>query len=723
MYYIGVDIGGTFTDLVLMDDSGDTRFYKTPTTPGDLKVGVFDALRLVAEDLGLTTRPEGQNSLPRGGAEDAGRAVRPLLSQVAHFGHGTTQITNALLQRKGVKTGLITTKGFADTIFIQRMMGLAAGLTDDEARHYSHRSLPVPIVPRNLVREVAERVDFAGAEVVPLSESGAVEAVRDLVGQGVEAIAVCFLWSFMNPKHEKQVQAIITREAPGVFVSISSELLPVMGEYERTSATVMNAYLAPITATYIKDLTGSLGQAGLKGKLCIMNSMGGVTTATEAAETAVHLLSSGPVGGVLGSISLGKALGIDNIVATDMGGTSFDVAVIADGKPTVAGLSEFSKYHISIPMVEVSSIGAGGGSIARVENGEVKVGPQSASARPGPVCYDRGGVFPTVTDADLILGIIDANYFLGGRIKLARDKAEQAIAEHIARPLGLNTVEAAAGIRRIVDSHMADLLRAYTLERGHDPRDFVVFAYGGAGPTHCASYAAELGAKQLIVPVTATVHSAYGALGADLKYTFEMTDLLRTPPYFQRASEHLDVDRVNRNFSALEERGIAALRRNGITDEKMVFKRTLCMLYRRQAHEIPVSIPWQRLGPPEIDELVGMFERAYEDLYGKGTAYKEAGIEIRRFRLDAIGLLPKPALRKHTAGKADPSAALLGERQVYFNEISGSARTKVYDGSRLAAGNVAGGPAVLQYPGTTVVIPPGQRALIDQYLNCIIEKS
>ncbi len=700
-YFIGVDVGGTFTDLALMDEHGQVKPYKVSTTPGDFKTGVVNALKLAAEDHGLS--------------------LETLLGRVRYFGHGTTIATNALIQRKGAKTGLITTLGFGDTIIVQRMLALAAGLTDEEARHYSRRQGPVPIIPRKLIREVTERVVYNGREVVPVNQDEARKAVRELVGEGVEALAICFLWSFMNPSHEQEVARMVAEEAPHVFVTISSELLPAIGEYERTSATAINAYLAPIIYAYIQDLTATLRQAGLKSPVCIMNSMGGVTAATEAARTSVALINSGPSGGVLGSIYLGKMLGMDNIIATDMGGTSFDVSIIAGGKPSITTLVEVSKYHVSMPMIDIASIGSGGGSIASVVNGELKVGPESASSRPGPACYDAGGDYATVTDADLVLGIIDADYFLGGRIKLNRARAEKAITDNVAKPLGLSLVEAAAGIKRIVDSQMADLLRAYTIQRGFDPRDFVLFAYGGAGPTHCASYAAELNVKRIVVPSMATVHSAYGALASDMRLTLEMTDLIRTPALAADPAKYLDPERINRNFEGLEKKGAEALAKNGIAGDNMVFERTLGMLYRRQSREIQVPVPPGRLGPEDMGKLVEHFEKVYEDWYGKGTAYKEAGIELRRFRVDAIGRLPKPSLKKYEANGGAASAAVIRTRPVYFYENSRFFDTPVYDGDRLTAGGRLSGPAIIQYPGTTVVLNPGQKAEIDSYLNCLID--
>jgi N-methylhydantoinase A len=499
VYCIGIDIGGTFTDIVVVDDQGQLRIYKTESTPGDLSRGVVEGLRLASEDLGLS--------------------LTGLMSATSYFAHGTTAATNAFIERKGAPTGLITTKGFGDTVLIQRMMGFTAGLTEDQIPHYTCRAYPAPVVPPHLIKEVPERVDYKGAVVVKLNEEEARRTVRELVSSGAQAIAVCFLWSFRNPAHEQAMKRIIQEEAPGLFVSLSSELVPVIKAYERTATTCINAYLARVVASYISSLERELRDLGLPGPFFIMNSIGGVLSAQEAPNRAVTLLASGPTGGVIGSLYLAEILGHRNVITTDMGGTSFDVGLIVDGRPVVATTSVVEKYHILTPMINIHAIGAGGGSIARVEGGHLKVGPESAGASPGPVCYGRGGSEPTVTDADVVLGIIDPDYFLGGRIRLDKAKAEAVIQEKIAGPLGMTLVEAAAAIRTVADSKMADLLRNLTLEKGYDPRDFVLYAYGGAGPTHCARYGSELNVKAIIVPATATVHSAYGAVASDIHYS------------------------------------------------------------------------------------------------------------------------------------------------------------------------------------------------------------
>ena len=703
MFYIGIDIGGTFTDLVIMDEQGNLTINKAETTPHDLTEGLLNAITQAAADRGLT----------RGG----------LLSQTAYLAHATTAATNALIQRRGVKTGLITTKGFRDTIFIQRMMGVAAGLSIEETRHFSRRTVPAHLVTRQMVKEVTERVDYKGEVVVPLNRDEARGAVKDLLQSGAEAIAICLLWSFQNPAHEQEVKRIAAEEAPELFVCASSDLAPVMKEYERTASTVINSYLGPVTARYLGNLEGRLAEEGFKGTLSIMNSLGGVFLASDAARRAVEMISSGPAGGILGAMSLGKALGYDNIIASDMGGTSFDVGLVVGGQPIISAVSEIARYHVSVPMVEDISIGAGGGSIARVTNGLLTVGPDSAGSRPGPVCYGKGGTEPTVTDADVVLGYVDPDRFLGGRIKLDRAAAEAAIAERIARPMGIDVMTAAAGIRTIIDNKMCDLMRSMTLERGHDPSDFIILAYGGAGPCHCCAYSRDLKARAIVVPFTAPAHSAYGAVGSDLHHTFGLSDSLKTPPYFGRASDHINLDRVNASLGKLKAMGMDALKRDNISEEDSYFTFRVAMRYRRQTHEVEVPLPGERLQPADVDAAVDEFGRIYENKYGKGTGFREAGIEWSRFKVDAAGRIPKPKLKRHAPGGSDPGKAFLERRNIFSADSRTYLDTPVDDGNLIKPGNIIEGPAIVQHTGTTVVISPEYRAKVDVYLNLILEQS
>jgi N-methylhydantoinase A len=696
--YVGIDTGGTFTDAVVMDEQGNVQTTKAPTTPGALEEGVFAALELAAEQRGTT--------------------VDELLARTENFGYGTTQATNALIERTGARTGLVTTFGFRDTIFVQRLMGFTAGLATDELGWYSKRRYPDPIVPRHLVREVPERVDQAGRVLRPLDEEAARRAIAELVEEGVEALAVCLLWSFRNPEHEQRIGEL-ARElgGDGLFVSLSSDVSPVIGEYERTSTTVLNSYLGPATDAYLERLDRSLRGRGFPGTFTVLNSIGGVMGSREASERAVLLLASGPTGGVIGSRYLAEELGHRNVITTDMGGTSFDVGLIVDGRPTVAAVTEVAKYHVTAPMVDIAAIGAGGGSIASVRDGLIRVGPESAGARPGPVCYGRGGTRVTVTDADLVLGIIDPQEFLGGRMRLDAAAAETAMREQIAEPLGRTVEEAAAGIRQIVDSQMADTLRELTIGRGHDPRDFVLYAYGGAGPMHCAGYGQELGVRQIIVPATSMVQSAYGALASDIHHSAERSFVMRggggeLDPWFG-----LDPELMEQQFDELEQRCRGELDGYGVAEADSSLSRTVDVRYRRQTHELIVPVDGGRVSAATVQALVERFERTYEDTYGKGAGFRQAGIEITTFRVDAIGRKRKPKLR----ASVRPGAGTRRKRHIFDWQAGRRVAATVMDWADMSSDDRVEGPAVLEHPTTTVFVGPDQEARVDGYGNLIIE--
>lgn len=695
--YLGVDIGGTFTDLVLMDDSGTVTTTKALTTPGELETGVFNAIALVAEAKGMTTEA--------------------LLAATQAFGHGTTQATNALIERDGAKTALITTRGFGDTLAMQRLMGFTAGVPVDRIGWYSRRRYPQPIVPRRLVREAVERVDQAGKVLIPLDEVQLRQAVIELANEGVEAYAVSLLWSFRNPAHERRIGEIIREVAPDAYVSLSCDVAPVLGEYERGATTAMNSYLALKVVTYLRKVEDLLRGKGFRGAFNILNSSGGVVPAFEAANKPVLLVASGPTGGVMGSLQLGDMLGEKNIITTDMGGTSFDVAIIVDGRPLVSATHEAGGYHLAAPMVDITAVGAGGGSIATVVDGQLRVGPASAGARPGPVCYGRGGTRATVTDADLVLGIYDADNFLGGRMALDFDGAVKAIREQIAEPLGISVQEAAAGIRRVVDSHMADTLREVTIGRGHDPRDFTLFAYGGAGPAHCAGFGAEMGVKRIVVPATSMAHSAFGGLASDIHQTAEQSLVLVGGGGDAPLSQGLDPAQIQEVFGELEERCLAAIGKAGIARDQAELKRSIDMRYRRQTHDLMIEVDEGPIDAVSIQAVVDRFEQTYEQVYGKGAGFREAGIALTTFRVSATGRTRKPTLRGPQAGAAQrPKKRALFE-PMQMREVEAD----IWDWQALPKEQRIAGPSVIEHPETTVYVGAGQVAWLDEIGNLIIE--
>lgn len=692
--YLGVDTGGTFTDLVLMDGRGMIATAKASTTPGALEEGVVEAIAQVASA--------------------RGESVRELLTNVRAFGHGTTQATNALIERKGTRTALITTLGFGDSLFIQRLKGFTAGVPADQLGWYSRRMKPQPIVERNDVWEVPERVDQAGRVLLALDEECARAAVEQMVGEGITSVAVSFLWSFRNPVHEERMGEIVRGIAgPDMFLTLSSEVSPVIGEYERTATAAMNSYLGPVIKRYLERLEAELRSLGFQGTFAVLNSVGGVVAAKDAANHAASLLTSGPTGGVIGSRYLAEALGHDNVITTDMGGTSFDVGLLINRRPMVSAISEVAKYHIALPVIDITAVGAGGGSIAAVRDGLITVGPESAGAMPGPVCYGRGGSRPTVTDADLVLGYLDPDAFLGGKMRLDVESANRAIKVEIAEPLGMDVLTAAAGIRRIVDSQMADTLRELTVEKGHDPRDFTLYAYGGAGPLHCAGFGSELGVRQIVVPATSMVHSAYGALASDIQLSFQRSVLSHEGDW-----DETGVARLEEVFGELQDRAQRALRTNNASEDSRL-ARSLDMRFRRQTHQLIVPLSAERLTVAGIQAAAAAFERLYEDTHGRGSAFREAGIEITTVRVDATGRTSKPRLSSHEPTEADS----VSRRTIYDTEQQRFVDAVVRSWPALLAGEVVDGPAVLRHPTTTVYVGASQRAHVDTYGNLLIAKA
>lgn len=695
-FICGIDTGGTFTDCVVIDPNGRIVTAKAPSTPQDFSQGVMESIRFVAEKLGLS--------------------VEQFLSQTTRIAHGTTVGTNAMLQRRGARVGLITTKGHRDVIHIMRGARGIPGLSSELILHFPESNKPEPIVSKPLIEEVSERVDCQGRVVVELNDTEAKEAIRRLVGKRVEAIAICFLWSFKYPEHERRVKAMVERLAPGVFVCCSADLIPRWGEYERTVAVAINAYVGPVMSAYVERLETRVREAGYQKPLLLMQCGGGVIPAAEAARRAFLTLDSGPVAGVLASQYLGSLLGLKHIIATDMGGTSFDVGLIYDGVPVASYQSVVHQYEYFVPRIDIRSIGSGGGSIVRVDevSGSLRVGPLSAGAEPGPVCYRRGGTQPTVTDADLVLGYLDPDYFLGGRLRLDREAARASL-EPIATRLGMGVVETASGVARVVEHQMADLIRKATVQKGYDPRDFAVFAYGGAGPVHAGVYVRELGAQTVIVPLgeICSLWSALGAASADVLHIYEAVDIVPSP---------FDPARVTTHFAELERPGLAQLAADGIEPRRARLIRSVDMRYKGQINEVEVAVPAGPLDVAALERLVADFHHRYETLYGRGAGFREARVEIVTYRLRASALSPKPAIEPQPeSGPELPAAARAPVRDVFWAELGDFQPTPVFWGERLRAGNVIAGPAIVQLPDTTIVVHPEQTARLDPYGNFIID--
>ena len=692
-HYIGIDIGGTFTDCAVLDRDGRiVATAKAPSTRENPAEGVLDAIRVAADSLETT--------------------LDGLLSGCRHLIHGCTIATNAVVERNGVSTGLITTKGHEDAIPIGKVMQKVAGQSEREMIHQSHLDkADPPIVDRRMIRGVAERLDRAGDVVVAMDEEEAARAVDALVADGARAIAVCFLWSFLNGEHERRVRDRIERDHPGVYVSTSSELAPVLGEYERAVTTVVNAYVGPRVVDYLERLAADLYDRGYRAPLLLAHSMGGLTTMEDVRGRPLLMLDSGPVSGVLGARFFGAAYGEDNILCADMGGTTFDVAMIEGGRSVLDEQPVIDKYAYLMPKVAVSSVGAGGGSVVWLdENRLLRVGPDSAGADPGPACYGRGGTRLTVTDVDLILGFLDASAFLGGRMRLDIGAAERA-ADEISGAMGNDRMSVASGAFRIVNAHMADLMRRCSIDRGRDPREFVLFAYGGAAAMHIAYLARELRIGTVYVPSFAAVFSALGMMTGGLLHGEEAS----FPAVFPLADE--EWERLGALFEE-NERGLAALfESEGVPEGERRFERSLYMKYRLQpsALSVPVSAESSQ------DAVVDAFEARYSALYGANAAYRAAGIEIVKCRVEGMAETVAPALAAVDPDPdADPEAARTGTRPIFFPETGAARDAPVYDGALLSPGMTFRGPLVIERAGDTIVLPSFAGARVDGFGNVVI---
>lgn len=695
-YLCGLDIGGTFTDCVLIDDSGRLTISKAPSTPGNFADGVLEALRRAGERIGL--------ELPQ------------LLQSITMLAHGTTAGTNAIIQRRGAKVGLITTRGHNDVIHIMRG---SRGLSGQDIKlivHIPESSKPDPIIPKRMIRGVSERVDCFGKVIVDLNEDEVRQAIRELVEQGCEALAVCFLWSFLEPKHEKRVKEIAAEIAPTMYVTCSHELAPKWGEYERTTAVALNAYIGPLTVNYVTNLDQRLKDMGYKPPLQITQCAGGTISVRKAREAPLLTLDSGPVSGVTGSLYLGQVMNEKHIITTDMGGTSFDVGVIHESQAVVSYKSLVHQYEYFLPKVDVQTMGTGGGSKVWIDKTTrtLRVGPQSAGAVPGPICYSRGGEVPTTTDADVVLGYLDADNFAGGTMKLDKEGATRGL-QKLADELGMSLYELASGVAQIAEFQMADLVRKATIQKGLDPREFVLFAFGGAGPVHMAVTAREAGIKRVVVPQgdTASTWCAFGAASADTLHVNEQVRIMSSP---------FDVAKINAVLGELAAKGRAQLEEDGIAVAQQKFRYSIDMRHRGQINEVEVDLDKPALAEADLDDLRARFVRRYEQLYGRGASLPGARLECVTFRVRASAQARKPKLiAADTLVKEVPATAKTSERQIYWAEWKKLASTPIYDGYQLLPGNAIDGPCVIETTTTSIVVHPGQRVEVDALRNFVID--
>ncbi|MEV0700635.1 hydantoinase/oxoprolinase family protein [Saccharopolyspora sp. NPDC050389] len=694
-FVIGVDVGGTFTDAVL-DDAGTVLAAKAPSTPPDYSRGVLDVLGLLAEQLGM--------SLPE------------MLAQTHHIAHGTTSSLNALVTGNVPPVGLLTTKGHRDSIYIMNVEGRYLGRSPHELQNVLGQAKDHALLPKRHALEVTERIDRDGNVVVGLDEDGARAAIRALLDDGVRAIAVSLLWSFRNPVHERRLRELVAEADPDVFVALSCEVSPRIREFSRNATTIMSTQIGPGLHDYLTALEAALRENRLAGPLLVMQSNGGAVAAQEAPATAISTVGSVLTGGVVGSVALGRQLGHRNIISTDVGGTTFLAGLVVDGEPVRDTTTVINHHPINVPTLRVDAIGSGGGAIAWLDaGGNLRIGPRSAQAVPGPACYGNGGTEPTNTDANLVLGILPERGLLGGRKPLSTELACRAIETRIAKPLGLTVEEAAAAIYTVQNAQTGDLLRKTVVGAGHDPRDFVLYAFGGAGPAHCASYAAENGVSEVVVPLgpVASAFSAFGLASSDIVLTAELSDPTIVP---------FDPARAERDFAELEKRVLDGLGRQGVRFESIELHREIDMRYTMQLAEVTAPVANGPLDMAAVEEAAAAFEERYAALYGKDTGFREAGIQAVTFRVRGAGVLPfSPELPGvPAADSTDPSGAWIATRPVCLDIRSGYVETPIYDYRELRAGHVLTGPAIVEVPTTTVVVPDGTTASVDRLGNVII---
>jgi N-methylhydantoinase A len=679
-YRIGIDVGGTFTDFLLAGGAGGTLLAKEPTTLPDQSEGVMRGLARLAASEGLE--------------------LRAFLAGTALVVHGTTTADNTLIEMNGAVTGLVTTEGHRDEIEIRR--GYKENIWDPAFPP------PIPIAPRRRRFGVPERLDFRGAVVRPLDEEAVRHAARRLRLQGTESIAVCLLFSFVNPAHEKRVREILREEHPAARISLSHEVMPTAPEFERTSTTLVDAYVGPRVESYLRRLETALREAGYAHELLVMQSNGGIMTAGFMARKPVAALGSGPTGGVMGACAVAKRAGVADFVAIDMGGTSYEACLVRGGRPSIRSFWNWQqRYLVGLPMVEMHSIGAGGGSIARVEAGALRVGPESAKADPGPICYGRGGTRPTVTDANLVLGYINPEALCGGEFKLQAAGVREALRREIGAPLGLDEVGAAHGIFRIVNANMANAIRRVSSEAGVDPRELCMLVYGGNGPVHAAKQAEELGIRKLLVPKTSPAFSALGLLLADY--------VVDTQRSYIAPARRADPERIGALFAEIEAHAGVELAAAGLGPGDLEHHRMLAICYPGQTFDMPVPAATRgaRMSEAELRATVERFHDLHEQLHAYAVRDEEP--VIRAVRVQTLGRTAKPELREYERVRTPVASALRSRRQAFFD--GRFVDTPVYDGDRVGHGHRIEGPAIVEERFTTMVVYPGWTAELDRHGN------
>ena len=694
-YRTGVDVGGTFTDLVSIDGEGQLKISKTSSTPEDSSNGVINAVKKADIDL----------------------------RDVSFFVHGATVGANTIIENKGARTAIITTRGFRDNLELRRgqrvinratdMYNLQMDLPQDYVGGYN------PLVPRKYRYEISERLNYKGEVITPLNEAEVRRVARELKKENIEAVAVCYLFSFLNPDHEQRTAAILRELMPQLRISLSSEVLPVIREYERLSTTMLNSYIMPKMQSYIKNLRDKLSYHGMSQQYYIMQSSGGIMASGVAEERPVYTIDSGPAGGVSAACELGKMLGYADVIAFDMGGTTAKVCVIRDNRPSIT--TEYwvdGKYFSGAPIIDMVEIGAGGGSVCWIDAANsVHIGPRSAGANPGPVCYGKGGVEPTITDAILTLGYLNPHYFLGGDMKVDIKAAREAIKNKIADKLKISLDEAALGIYKLAAANMLAAMRIATVQRGYDPRNFSMVVFGGTGAVFAVRMAQELRIPRVIVPLAPGCFSALGLITSDATYSVYRSYVVRT--------SKADLAKMQDIFRKIENEAVSKIKELEYRKKEIQLKYYIAMRYEGQAHEVSIEIPAEtirrKLDVQAIARFEKMFHEKHKALYGHSS--RDMHCEFFTLSVTAIGPIPKTEAACLARGTQDPSEAFKGRRRVFWEEYRQYKDTAIYERSKLKAGNIIIGPAIIEQMDTTTVIPPGQRASIEKHGNIIIEIS
>jgi len=695
-----VDVGGTFTDAFIVDQDGAWSLGKAPSTPEDASQGFLAAIE--AASLNAT------------------RSINETLGNLQVLGYGATMALNALLTRKGGSSGLLITKGFEQLLIMGRGKQSWTEFDRPNRLHpVTHRHLP-PLIPLESTRGITERMDSRGEEFIPLCEDEVRVSVRDLLATGIDSLVIVFLWSFLNPAHERRAAEIAREEArryglPDLPIYSSFDISPVIRELPRANATAIEAYVGPLVRHAFAQLEADLHNRGFQGQLQIMQSAGGLAPARHVK--IVESIQSGPVGGLVGGRFMGELYGFDNIITADVGGTSFDVGLVTAGTVGVNREPTVARMLVGTPMVEVTSIGAGGGTIARIDpiSRRLQVGPESAGATPGPACYGGGGDFPTVTDADVVLGYVNPDYFLGGQIKLDRDLAVRVLREKVAEPLGITEVEAAEGIREIIDTKMREAIRGLVLARGFDLSEYHLLAFGGAGATHCAGFSEELPLRGVLVFPFSSAFSAFGASAADYEHHYTRSLNMIVPPAVTAADKIGLGSQISATWQDLKQEGITQMVREGFRPEELRFRFLAMIRYGRQLNDLIVTSPVETIaGAEDFDALIAAFEAQYVQIYSRAARYSQAGYDI--FEVGLVVWAPKigPSLKPAPlAGQTPQRSASKGTRRCYFR--AQPRETALFELAGLNPGNVIEGPAIVEDPTTTIVLPPDRRLRMDEY--------